>query len=158
MTAFVLPKVPDVTKMLEMLLGDGLTAKPAAPLDAKSGNIVALYVSPDGKPVAAGVCDTAFAAYAGAALSMIPPGGAKDAAKSGDLSATMMGNVHEVMNICSRFLMNDATPHLKLATVHRDGKELPDGSKAFLGAALPRLDMEIDIPRYGKGRLSLLIT
>ena len=64
MANFTIPKDVDVKTMLSMLLGDGLKVTPSAPLTADDKSLVAVYINDDGKPVAAGVCDAAFAAFA----------------------------------------------------------------------------------------------
>jgi hypothetical protein len=147
----------DAIKIKTMLgfLFDGLDVKPGKKLDLLGATWVGLYVADDGKPVAACVVDSSLAAYSSAALSMLPPNLAKEAIKSGDLSVPMLANLYEIMNICSRLLMSDSSPHLKLDTVscHRT----PDpAAKPLLGAAKGRADFEISLPKYGSGSLALI--
>ena len=154
---YVTPKDVDVKAMLAMLLGDNLEVKPApGALDTSKG-LYALYVDDTDAPVAACVCDPAFAAYAGGALSMLPPGGAEDAAKSGELSDVMVDNTYEVMNICSRLLMTDSTPHLRLQKLYKDMGEIPEGGRSVVTKPSKRVDFDLKVPRYGSGRLSLLL-
>ncbi len=109
-------------------------------------------------PVTACCCDLPFAAYSGAALSMIPRGGAEDAAKSGDLSEMMRGNLHEIMNICSRLFITDATPHLKLDALYDNPDALPEAARSMVATATGRTDLKISIPGYGEGNISFLST
>lgn len=157
-TAFSLPDEPALTQMMAMLYGDSMTVKPGNPVDASGNNPVAVYVDDNGAPVAACVCDPAFGAYAGAALTMIPPGGASDAAKSGELSGAMMDNLGELMNILSRLFMLGKTPHLKLDTVYPNAGQLPDNVKTMLDAVTGRVGFDVNFDRYGSGVVALLAT
>ena len=156
-----LPQEIEIRQMLGMLFGDDLEIKSAdAPLDtgADSKNAAAVFVSDSGEPVTACICDLPFAAFAGAALSMIPKGGAEDAARSGDLTETMLGNLHEIMNICSRLFMKSDTPHLKLEKLYVTIKDLPENARAMVDAIEDQLHFQVTIPGYGDGYLSFLAT
>jgi hypothetical protein len=146
----------DAVKIKTMLgfLFDGLDVKAGKKFDLAT-SWVGLYVADDGKPVAACVVDTTLAAYSSAALSMLPPNVAKEAIKSGDLSVPMLANLYEIMNICSRLLMSDSSPHLKLDTV--SSHKTPDpAAKPLLAAAKGRADFELSLPKYGSGSLALI--
>lgn len=68
----------------------------------------------------------------------------------------MISNLHEVMNICSRMFMNDASPHIKLDTVYKTMDEVPDDIKALFSGAEDRSDFDVGIPNYGSGAISFL--
>ena len=158
-TSYYLPNDRETLGVLSMLYGDDI--KVAADEDAlalEDSKLYGLYVDGEGTPVGVCLCDTHFAAYAGAALSMLPPGGAEDAADTGDISATMKENVYEVMNICSRLLMSDDTPHLKLENMYNDVAELSEEAVEMIKSAEAGSHFDIDIPNYGKGKLSLVTT
>ena len=159
-TIHPIPKDSDVRQMLGMLYGDGLGIDAGEPVatDAGSKNMVAVYINDEGAPVTACCCDLPFAAYSGAALSMIPKGGAEDAAKSGDLSEMMRGNLHEIMNICSRLFITDETPHLKLDALYDSPDALPEAARSMVDTAVGRTDFRISIPGYGEGNISFLST
>lgn len=153
--------MPDTAKVKLMLglLFDGLDVKTGKKFDIvpPSGSWVGLYVADDGKPVAACAVDVALAANSSAALSMLPPAVAKDAAKSKELTDVMVANLHEIMNICSRLLMSDGSAHLKLQKVY-PSKAMPPELAALLGAAQGRVDFELNVPKYGAGTLAVLST
>ncbi len=158
-TSYYLPNDSETLGVLSMLYGDDIkVANDEESLAMEDSKLYGLYVDSEGVPVGVCLCDTHFAAYAGAALSMLPPGGAEDAAESGDISATMKENVYEVMNICSRLLMSDDTPHLKLENMYNDVAELSEEAVEMIKAAEGGSHFGIDIPNYGKGRLSLVAT
>jgi len=159
-TIHPIPKDSEVKQMLGMLCGSDLGVNPGEPLatDARSNTIVAVYTNQEGVPVTACCCDVPFAAYSGAALSMIPKGGAEDAAKSGDLSEMMRANLHEIMNICSRLFIAEETPHLKLDALYNSADALPEAVRLVIDTAAGRSDLRISIPGYGEGNISLLST
>jgi hypothetical protein len=151
-----LPDLAQVKELLGMLF-DGLTVKAGAKLDAspKSNSYFGVYVSDDGRPVGLCGCDLAFAANGGAALSMLPPNAAKDAVKDKELTSVMLGNLHEVMNICTRLLLRDDTPHVKLTQLCAVA-ELPPAAAAILSAPNGRVDFEIGLGKYGAGKLAVM--
>lgn len=151
--------MPDANKVRSMLglLFDGLDVKPGKKTDLSpaSGAWVALYIGDDGKPLALCAADALLAASAGAALSMLPPAAVKDAVKTKDLTDVMVGNLTEIMNICSRLLMTDTSPHLRLEKLY-PAKSLPPSVTGVMTGVQGRADFELNVPRYGPGTLSLL--
>ena len=153
MSIFIIPKEIEVKQMLGMLYDDGLTVQSAAALPTESGSksLVALYIDDDDQPVTACACDYSFTAFAGAALTKIPKGGAEDAASSGDFSEMMLNNLNEVMNICSRLLMSNSSPHLRL------DKTIPiseaEAAISGSGADTTSVGFSVNIPSYGNGQL-----
>jgi hypothetical protein len=156
--AHPLPDSPQVKTLLGMLF-DGLSVKPGPKLDAspKSNCYFGVYVSDTDKVVALCGCDMAFAANSGAALSMLPPNVAKEAAKDKELTPVMLANLHEVMNICTRLMLRDDTPHIKLRQLCVV-TALPPAAAEILGAPKGRADFEVAIGKYGAGVLSVFCT
>ena len=156
--AHPLPDSPQVKTLLGMLF-DGLSVKPGPKLDAspKSNCYFGVYVSDTDKVVALCGCDMAFAANSGAALSMLPPNVAKEAAKDKELTPVMLANLHEVMNICTRLMLRDDTPHIRLRELCVVSA-LPPPAGEILGAPKGRVDFEVAIGKYGPGVLSVFCT
>jgi len=154
--AHPLPDLAQVKELLGMLF-DGMTVKVAGKLDtsAKSGCYSGVYVSDAGVPVGLCACDLPFAANGGAALSMLPPNAAKDAVKDKELTPVMLANLHEVMNICTRLLLRDDSPHVKLRELCPIAS-LPAAAAAILNAPNGRIDFEIGLGKYGAGRLAVM--
>jgi hypothetical protein len=154
-TAYPLPDIGLVKQLLGMLF-DGMTVKAGAKLDAspKSSSFAGVYVGADGNPGALCCCDMAFAASSGAALSMLPPNAVKEALKDKELTPMMLSNLHEVMNICTRLMLRDGSPHLKLREVCAAAKLAPPAA-AIAAAPKGRIDFEIAIAKYGSGVLSV---
>ena len=155
--AYPLPDVAITRELLGMLF-DGLTVKPAAAkLDAspKSSSYCGVYVCDQGAPVAICACDLAFAANSGAALSMLPPNVAKDAIKTKELTEVMLANLREVMNICTRLLIRDHSPHVRLDGL-MPAAVLPAPAAPILSAPRARVDFEIGLGKYGGGQIAVM--
>jgi hypothetical protein len=152
--------LPDLSLVRELLgmLFDGLVVKTGTKLDVspKSKGWVAVYVSDDGKPAALCACDIAFAANSGAALSMLPPGVAKDSVKTGQLTEVMVANLREVMNICTRLVLHEGTAHVRLDTVCPI-VQLPAAVAAIAAAPKARIDFDVTLGKYGTGVLAALV-
>ncbi|PCJ23938.1 MAG: hypothetical protein COA96_10650 [SAR86 cluster bacterium] len=152
-----LPNDVEVRLIFKMLFGDEVAVDPNDTVAPDSDSkMVAIFVDDEDKPVTACVCDRNFVAFTGSALTRIPLGGAEDAAESGDFSEMMLGNFHEVMNICSSLFMNSGSPHLRLDTVYPTLDATPEGARAMIDSCQGRIDFDVAIPRYGNGELSFL--
>lgn len=153
--------VPDAAIVRDLLgmLFDGLVVKAAAAkLDASpaSSGYCGVYLSDAGAPVAVCVCDLAFAANSGAALSMLPPNVAKDAIKTRELTDVMQANLGEVMNICTRLLIRDHTPHVRLERLAAiAGLAAPVA--AIIASPRARVDFDIGLGKYGAGQLAVMV-
>ena len=155
-TTYPLPNIAQVRELLGMLF-DGMIVKAAPKFDLspQSNAYFGVYIAAGGAPVALCACDIAFAANCGAALSMLPPNAAKDAAKSKELTEVMVANLREVMNICTRLLLHENTPHLKLDALFSASK-LPEPAAAIIAAAKGRIDFEITLAKYGPGLFAVI--
>jgi hypothetical protein len=154
--AHPMPVIADVREILGMMF-DGLSVKVGPKLDVSptAHNYFGVYVTDGGVPTALCVCNIPFAAYCGAALSMVPPAVAKQAATDRKLTPVMLANLYEVMNICTRMILNDATAHLKLREMCETANLAPEAA-AIAHAPAHRADFEIGIGKYGTGALSVL--
>jgi len=156
MTAYPLPDGAKIVQILGLLF-DGLEVKPGGVFDQTpaGGAWFGVFVADSGEPVALCGADVNLAASFGAAFSMLPLAAAKDAAKSRELTDVMIENVREIMNICSRLVMDSASLHLKLDQVYPT-KALPAPAAALLGAPKGRREFQLQLPKYGGGVLTLL--
>jgi len=156
---YPVPKETEVHEMLSMLYGDGFELDSGEPVPVEDDkSMLAVYVNDSGEPSTACVCNYHFAAFAGAALTKIPVGGAEDAAATGDFSEMMMSNLHEIMNICSRIFMDNSSPHIKLDKLYKSLDDAPDDVRALLGKTAKTVDFNVTIPGYGDGAISFLCT
>jgi hypothetical protein len=155
-TAYPLPDGPKIVDMLGLLF-DGLDVKAGGTFDQTpaGGAWFGVFVADSGSPVALCGVDANLAATFGAAFSMLPVAVAKDAAKSRELTSVMVDNMREIMNICSRLVMDATSPHLKLDQIY-PAKSLPAPAAALLGAASGRREFQVQLPKYGGGVLTFL--
>jgi len=155
MTDYVLPDAKSVQKILAVMYGDDLVVDEddGSPL---SDRHVATYIGDDNSIVAICACEDRFVAYSGAALTMVPVNVANEMVQQNDFSTVILENFHEVMNICSRLMLNDTSPHLRL-----DKTLVPGESEAAMAKVTDQsrvVNFKVAIPEYGHGHLSFLIT
>ena len=155
-TLYPLPDGPKIKSILGLLFDD-IDVKAGGKVDTTpaSGTYVGVYISDAGAPVALCACDANLAANWSAALSMLPVGVAKEAVKNRALTDVMMGNLREIMNICTRLVMSENSPHLRLDDVY-PVPALPPAALALVGQARGRSDFHIAVPKYGGGVLALM--
>jgi hypothetical protein len=154
-----LPAPKDVRDMLSGLIGKPVGVNPGAPVTPTPDKpvSVAIYVDPHMAINAICVMDLGVSAYTGAALALLPPGGAQDAVEEdGELSGLMVEALHEVVNVLSALFNTAGAPHSKLHKLYAPGDDLPGDIEGML-ANFNRLDLVIEVPGYGKGGLSLVL-
>lgn len=155
-----LPVENAVGRILSGLVNRAVTVKKVAPVvpSAKTPSVVALFAQDDGSLAAAWVADLAFAAAAGAALTVIPPNVAQDCVRRSTLDPGVSENYAEVMNVAAAVINGAGGAHVKLVGVHpTPGQPLPNAAAALLLKPAGRVDFEIDIAGYGTGRCSILV-
>ena len=154
-SSFITPSPSAISSLLAVIFGENITVSGCEPLELNSQH-VATFIDDEDKVVALCACDIEFVAYSGAALSMIPPDIANEMISGRSVTDAMHDNFYEVMNICSKLLMSDSSAHLRL------GKTMSPDSAAEPIAALQDsgkiTGFGIDIPNYGKGTLTFVVT
>jgi hypothetical protein len=152
-----LPPAKDVRDLLEGLLGkdcdfsDGLRVTGA-------GALVGTYVDDSLKLRALIAFDLAMAAYGGAAIGLMPPGGAQDAVDDKDLFPALHDNACEVLNLMASLFNVGSAPHLRLYSTHAPSEALPGDVAGHLDALGGRVDWTVAIKGYGKGQMSIILT
>jgi hypothetical protein len=153
-----LPALHPIRNLLEDLLGREVTVSPADPVVAADlpTTVVAVYVGPAARMAAVVGMQLSLAAYAGAALGLMPAGGAEDSIQDKELSPMLAENVQELCNILTGLLNKEGAPHVKLHGVYLPKQQAtPSDAQALLLALGRRLDLKVDIARYGGGKLSV---
>ncbi len=146
--------------MLTGLVGKPVAVNPGAPVTPTPDKpvSVAVYVDPHLAINALCVMDLAASAYTGAALALLPPGGAQDAVEEdGELTGLLVEALHEVVNVLSALFNVPGAPHSKLHRLYAAGEDLPGDIEGML-ANFNRIDLAIEVPGYGKGALSLVLS
>jgi hypothetical protein len=154
-----LPAAKDVRDMLTGLVGKPVAVNPGAPVTPTPDKpvAVAVYVDPHMAINALCVMDLGAAAYTGAALALLPPGGAQDAVEEdGELTSLLVEALHEVVNVLSALFNTPGAPHSKLHKLYAPGDDLPGDIEGLL-ANFNRIDLAIEVPGYGKGAMSLVL-
>ncbi len=152
-----LPPAKDVRDLLEGLLGKDTDFSDGLRVTAPGG-LVGLYVDDQLGLRAIVAFDIAMAAYTGAAIGLMPPGGAQDAVDDGELFPVMRDNAAEVLNVMAALFNVGGAPHLRLYAHYARGEEVPADVPARLGALGMRADWAVAVKGYGTGQLSIILT
>jgi hypothetical protein len=153
----LLPGSLTVRNLFEDLLGRDCNVSPGDPLTADDLPTATVAIYTDHAQQIHGVLgmQLALAANVGAALGLIPPGAAEDSIEEKKLFPNLAENVFELCNVLTSLLNREGAPHVKLAEVVYPGMTLPNDARAHLLALGRRLDLMIEVTRYGKGKFSL---
>jgi len=139
-----------------MIFDEELEVVPVAET-ALDGRYVAVFVDDAGATAALCACDTPFVAFAGAALSLVPFDVIDEMIERDGITATILANFHEVMNICATlFMTNFGAEHLKLDAILRpaSAQEVVAGFRDGHETTA----FQVRIPRYGEGRLCCIVS
>ena len=153
----VIPTALVVRNLFEDLLGRDVTVTPGEPLAVSDlpTAVVAIFADRAQRVVAVLCLDLKLSANAGAALGLLPPGAAEDSIAEKKLPDSLAENVGELCNVLTSLINHEGQPHVKLHQVIYPGGVVPADASTHLFALGHRLDLTIEIARYGKGRLSL---
>jgi hypothetical protein len=154
-----LPGAKDVRDLLEGMLGRDVDVRTGGAMvdpNAEGGAQIGTYVDKLGTLRAVVVADLALAARAGAAIALMPAGGAEVAIEESALSEALFENAYEILNVmASLFNVGDA-PHVKLDGCWAPGGAVPADVAQWVLSYVRRLDLDVDVRGYGPGRLSIL--
>ncbi|MGE0810645.1 MAG: hypothetical protein AB7N69_08520 [Immundisolibacter sp.] len=150
-----LPTADAVAKLIASLAGKNVTVTAGSKLKAPPmGSAIGVCMDETPSVAAVIVADVALAAAAGAALAMIPPTAAQDAARSGVLPVNMADNFREVTNIMCSLLTAAGGRGVRLTDFSVAGA--PSAAEAVLAGTGARLDLVVDVQGYGKGQLAII--
>lgn len=156
-----LPETEDIRELMHGLLGRDVTVSRVAPekVDPTAKIVVGLYEREDAKVGAVVAADLSIAAYAGAALALIPVGMANEGIGDGVLEDMLAENFQEVLNVGVRWFTAKGNPRLRLAEMYvPGGTRPPDDVAVVMATPAERLDVECEVAGYGKGRMRLMVT
>ena len=154
--AIHLPLTKQVRDLLTDLLGREVTLAPTPPYapGPDTPASVAVYVDDSLHIPALVVGDLAFSAHAGAALGLVPVGGAQAAIDDGKLTDTLAENLYEVLNIAASTFNVAGAEHLRLHALHPAGPPLDPQLRISTLTLGRREDLKVSIAGYGDGLLS----
>jgi hypothetical protein len=148
-----LPDGSKTSTLMTSMMRRDVKAVAIKPVPTSELVVAGVYADHQKKIIGACFADKALTIYAGSALSLIPPEAAADAMKEKELDENMVDNFGEVLNVCSRMIKMPGDARLVL--VSKDFSPAPWSQTAqdALAKATQRVDFDVDISRYGKGRL-----
>ena len=153
----VIPVALTVRNLFEDLLGRDVNVSPGDPMTAADlpTAVIAVYADTSQQLYAVLGMQLSLAANAGAALGLLPAGAAEDSIEEKKLFPNLAENVFELCNVLTSLLNREGAPHVKLYQVIYPGMDIPNDARAHLLALGKRLDLTVEVARYGKGKLSL---
>ena len=135
----------------DVAIGDGSPVLMDQPLP-----VVATYVDDAHRLCAVVVMDLALAARAGAALALIPKGGADAAVEDKDLPANLYENAAEILNVLAAPLGEASGVHQRLSATFAPTDPVPTHVVACAATLGAREDVSLEIQGYGSGSLSVV--
>lgn len=143
-----------IVTVFEMLYGENIIIKELpGGIPADQVSTVGRYVRPDGSAGGWFCTDLVFAAAAGGALTMLPPDIINSAVREKNLSANILENLNEVLNICTSLFQAVCPTHVSYEKMGKP-QDYSDFPKSLTGNTSA---FEIQIPRYGKGKFLTVV-
>jgi hypothetical protein len=154
-----LPNPKDVRDMLVDLLGRDVSVNVTDPMELTPDRpaCFAVYVDNRVQTVVIIVADLSLAAYTGAAIGLIPAGGASDAIKERSLPKMLSENFAEVLSVGVGLFNVEGAPHLKLYATYGPDDSPPTDVLANAKVLGKRLDLAVNVAGYGSGHLSVVV-
>ena len=151
-----LPDGEGVAQFFSATLRREVSAKVIKPADARLV-MTGHYVNGAKALIAGCFCDRSLVAYAGAAFSLVPADAAEESLADARLDEILVENFAEILNICSRLFEGGSGQRVTLSRIEEPGTPASAASQAMLINPVKRLDLELDIAGYGKGRIALAL-
>lgn len=160
MSASHLPVPKQIRDLLAELLDREVTLSPSTPLAPTPKNpcTIGVYVDDLLQVTSLIAFDLSLSAHAGAAIGLVPVGGAEAAIEEGILNDTLRDNLYEVLNIAASLFNVEGATHVRLYDVHHAGVAVPPDVLARSLTLGRREDLAVDVAGYGSGRLSVVLT
>jgi hypothetical protein len=156
----VLPEADEVRSVLHGLLGRDVNVLkvPSEGMGIDARVVVGLYERENSSVGGLVVADLEVAAFAGAALSLLPIGIAKETVQDGDIEGNILENFQEVLNVGVQWFTGKMNPRVVLSEVYTPSAHLPSDVATVMAHPAERADFEIDVVGYGGGRMRFLVT
>ena len=155
-----LPAALEVRELLEGLLGrdvEAVVGTGAVDPQQHPGAVVGAYVDDALQLRALAVMDMPCAAWAGAAIALVPAATAAACVEDGLITPALFENTAEILNVAASLFNHDGCPHLRLYETYAPRETLPADVATWVLAYVRRLDMELTVSGYGTGRMSVLV-
>lgn len=152
-----LPSAKSVKDLFEGLLGREVTVSPAKPMSPIDSAAFGVFVDDGNRMTAVLDLDLRMAAFLGTSVALIPKGGAEAAIEERYISEAVFENVCEALNIFASILNQHGDVHQRLHSTWRGSTAAPSDASALAISVGKRLDLEVEIDRYGSGTLSCVV-
>jgi hypothetical protein len=152
-----LPPVKLIKDVLDGLLGRDVVLAPGEPMVSVDaiGGALAVYIDDRNALQAVAGWNLPAAANVGAAVALVPRAGAEAAIEDQYLPDNLLENLNEVSNVLASIFQIPGNPHLRLEQTHRPVNAAPADAVALLYALGQPIDVVLDVPGYGGGRLAV---
>ncbi len=152
-----LPPIKLIKDVIDGLLGKEVSVAPADALTPPDsvGGAIAVYIDDSDHLGAVAGWDLALAANVGAAVALVPAGAAADAIEEQYLPENLLENLSEVSNVLASVFQIPGNPHLRLSQMYRPINSADNDAVNLLYALGNRIDLKVDVPNYGSGRLAV---
>ncbi len=156
---FLVPAPERIGFLLEQLLGRKIVTKQlkAWTPGPQAKSYLGLYRQESGDLAAVVALDLSLASNAAAALVLVPPGAVSDCIRAGQLSANLLENLGEVLNVCTRLFNSPGQPHVKLVSILQCPPDPPADALKLVAHPASQLHIEMSIAGYGGGKLGLFV-
>lgn len=153
-----LPHRKQLKDLFEGLLGRDVAIGDTSPVVFEAPRpVVATYVDDTHRLTTVVVMDQALAAYAGAALALVPKGAAEDAIENRMLPPNLFENSAEILNVLAAPIGDASGVHQRLDATFAPSDTVPPQVQAHGATLGAREDVEVDIAGYGRGSLSVVV-
>jgi hypothetical protein len=154
-----LPEPKEVRDLLVDLLDRPVDLVQVAPYTPEPGErcTYCVYVDDRLSIRAIAVADLPFTAYAAGAIGLMPAHTVQEHVEAKQLPETVEENFYEVVNICASLMNAENMPHIKLHAVHGTAELAPPHVLAMSTIVGRRLDLDLTVGGYGRGRFSLVV-
>ena len=157
--AVLLPSAAKLRSLLSDILGGEVSLSSGAPVLPRPGSpaAVAVFVRPRLQAGAVLVADVPMALALASSVGLGTAGSVRELVERGVWPSWLTEDLHECAGVlCNAFTLR-STRSLQLYSVHAPGDRLDPLTAAAVSSVRPRLDVEVQTPHYGTGRLSLVV-
>ncbi|KQX64559.1 hypothetical protein [Angustibacter sp. Root456] len=153
-----LPTNQSIKDLFEGLLGREVTLSYGRrpDMEARPGPCTAVYVDDRNQLTSVVVMDFGLTASAGAALGLVPPGGAEAAIEDRELPESLQENANELLNVLAGTINEHSDVHQRLYRVHVPGETLPADVVPWTITLTGRVDVTVSPKGYPSGDISIV--
>lgn len=143
-----LPEIDDITEFLSSLCAGDVVASVTSDLKDEDVMVFADYADDDNTTRQFIACDINSAAILGAALTSVPPAMAEESIESKELAENIFASLEEVLNIAANVFPQSREHRIVIEKISQGDEATAEFQKC---KETPQLQLNIEVPRYGKG-------